>query len=60
MVAFYSDCITLREIIGFHVRFSISVSLYCSLGFGVTHLNARVFSYGCDQVWQAVFYGPAK
>ena len=36
MVAFYNDCITHPEIIGFHVCFSISVLLYCSLGFGVT------------------------
>ena len=39
------------EIIGFHVRFSISVLLYFSLGFGVTLPNAGVSSSGCDQVW---------
>ena len=55
VVAFYNDCITHPEIIGFHVRFSISVLLYFSLGFGVTLPNAGVFSNGCDQVWQAVF-----
>ena len=60
VVAFYNDCITHHEIIGFHVRFSISVLLYFSLGFSVTLPNAGVFSNGCDQVWQAVFYGPAK
>ena len=56
MVAFYNDCLTHPEIIGFHVRFSIKVLLYYSLGFGVTLSNARVFSNGRDQVWQVVFY----
>ena len=28
VVAFYNDCITHPEIIGFHVRFSLSVLLY--------------------------------
>ena len=55
MVAFYNDHITHPKTIGFHISFSISVSLYCSLGFGVMFPNARVFSYGYDQVWQAVF-----
>ena len=41
MVAFYNDCITQSEIIGFHVGFSISVLLYCSLGFGVTLPSAK-------------------
>ena len=36
VVTFYDDCITHPDIIGFHLHFSISVSLYCSLGFGVT------------------------
>ena len=60
VVAFYNDCITHPEIIGFHIRFSISILLYFSLGFSVILPNPRVFSNGCDQVWQAVFYGPAK
>ena len=50
---------TLRSL-GFTYAF---LSAYCfifSLGFGVTLPNAEVFSNGCDQVWEAVFYGPAK
>ena len=55
VLSLFTMTITHPEIIGFHVRFSISVLLYFSLGFGVTLPNAGVFSNGCDQVWQAVF-----
>ena len=58
MVAFYNDCITHRDI-GFHVSLSVYwlIVLLASVS---RFLMLWVFSYGCDQVWQAVFYGPAK
>ena len=53
MVAFYNDCITLRSL-GFTYAF---LSAY---RFIVLLASVSRFSYGCDQVWQAVFYGPVK